>query len=568
MAKKTSEQNNEIGWILRDRKVIDGLDHLGVELVSVNLYQAMLPGLTNVTERARYYSFYPWVLHRFAQDGPKERTKLTWRTWFRTLDFAYAAACIAFEHEIQLGSGSSIVGADKASILVAGKGAGIKVDLLSACHVDEKGSVPADGAYFKNPEGGYGQYYKGPFRELGIVSNHSGPAHPDVKLTNFAGLKLAQSLDGHQGFEELKQIALDGGATVSDLARVGKLVHPSAIVSGSEEESLLRSLLLGNDKELCQAQIPQHLQWRRRSLLLILQYVADCGSLEGDAPHEFRWSCTAKAMPSGEAWPCPPALEGTANSWGAYQRNDLLNYALESLFYASLLRLDERPYPPLQLAGILADEAMAEVPMSNGYKQLPALPSKVGHWVANCTRTVQDSSNDPWGGNSTWELSNRLELAVKERDTSLIAALAARVLGRLASDIGTWEKHPFEEIFDGVEMASKYEVHLKGWVDRANRATNQPTRDFLQELLLEWVLFRHLRVATRKLANQGVSTYKFRPEEGELLMIAEKPPLPTFTAPRLRQSFRILEDLHCLSRVNNGFEISEEGRAILEASHA
>ena len=45
MAKKTVTPSNEIDWILRDRKVIDGLDHLGIELVSVNLYQAMLPGV-------------------------------------------------------------------------------------------------------------------------------------------------------------------------------------------------------------------------------------------------------------------------------------------------------------------------------------------------------------------------------------------------------------------------------------------------------------------------------------------------------------------------------------------
>src|ERR1035441_4474817 len=114
MAKKNPKQDYEIDWILRDRKVIDGLDHLGIELVSVNLYQTMLPGLTNVTERARYYSFYPWVLHRFAQDGPKERSKRNWRTWFRSLDFAYAAACAAYEQQEHLGSGSSIVGADKA----------------------------------------------------------------------------------------------------------------------------------------------------------------------------------------------------------------------------------------------------------------------------------------------------------------------------------------------------------------------------------------------------------------------------------------------------------------------
>jgi hypothetical protein len=568
MAKQNPKQDYSIDWILRDRRVIDGLDHLGIELVSVNLYQAMLPGLTNVTERARYYSFYPWVLHRFAQDGPKERSKRTWRTWFRSLDFAYAAACAAHEQQNQLGSGSSIVGADKAGTLVAGNQPGTMIDLSSACGLDENGNVPATGAYFKNPEGGFGQYYKGPLRELGAVSGHSVPAHPDVKLSNFAGLKIAQSLDGHQGFADLQQIALDGGAKVSDLARVGKMVHPTAIGSRSEEETLLRALLLGSDEKLCQAQIPQHRQWRRQSLLLVLQYVEDCGSLEGDPSYEFRWSCLANALPDGEPWRCPPPLASAANAWGAYQRNDLLNYSLETLFYATLLRLDDQPYAPVELAGVLADAAMAAVPASEKWNRLPSLPSKVAQWLDGCARPTQDPSGDPWGSDSTWEWADRLERAVKERDIGLIVALAARVLGRLATDTGTWRAHPFETIFNAEDMANKYEVHLKGWCDRANRGANQETRDFLQELLLEWVLFRHLRVATRKLANQGVSTYKYRPEEGQLLFIAEKPPLPTFTAPRIWQAFRILEDLHCLSRVNNSLELSADGRSILEASRA
>lgn len=110
-----------IDWILRDRKVIDGLDHLGIELVSVNLYQAMLPGISNVTERARYYAFYPWIIHRYAQNGPKKRSKAAWRNWFRALDFTYAVACIAYEQESGEDSGSSVVGANLATDLIKGQ---------------------------------------------------------------------------------------------------------------------------------------------------------------------------------------------------------------------------------------------------------------------------------------------------------------------------------------------------------------------------------------------------------------------------------------------------------------
>ena len=56
-------------------------------------------------------------------------------------------------------------------------------------------------------------------------------------------------------------------------------------------------------------------------------------------------------------------------------------------------------------------------------------------------------------------------------------------------------------------------IFIVGGNGRGSRSS-EDTASFLQELLLEWVICRHLRVATRKLANQGVSTFKYRPEEG------------------------------------------------------
>ena len=38
---------------------IGGLDHLGVQAPCINLYGRMVPGITNVTDRARYYVLTP-----------------------------------------------------------------------------------------------------------------------------------------------------------------------------------------------------------------------------------------------------------------------------------------------------------------------------------------------------------------------------------------------------------------------------------------------------------------------------------------------------------------------------
>jgi hypothetical protein len=67
-------------------------------------------------------------------------------------------------------------------------------------------------------------------------------------------------------------------------------------------------------------------------------------------------------LPDGRSWEISEALSDTAERWGAYQRNDLLNYCLECLFYAALQEVDRTAFRPSELVKELADRAMAGVP--------------------------------------------------------------------------------------------------------------------------------------------------------------------------------------------------------------
>lgn len=42
-----------------------GLDHLSAQAPCISIYAQLLPGITNVTDRARYYSLYPWLIWSF-----------------------------------------------------------------------------------------------------------------------------------------------------------------------------------------------------------------------------------------------------------------------------------------------------------------------------------------------------------------------------------------------------------------------------------------------------------------------------------------------------------------------
>ena len=45
---------------------ISGLDQLGLNLTSERIFDLLLPGLNNVTQRVRYYSFYCWFFDWYA----------------------------------------------------------------------------------------------------------------------------------------------------------------------------------------------------------------------------------------------------------------------------------------------------------------------------------------------------------------------------------------------------------------------------------------------------------------------------------------------------------------------
>jgi len=61
-----------------------GRDPLGMQAGSIILYQSLLPGISNITLRARYYSFFSFVVHEYAlrfHDTTRER----WLQFLRNL---------------------------------------------------------------------------------------------------------------------------------------------------------------------------------------------------------------------------------------------------------------------------------------------------------------------------------------------------------------------------------------------------------------------------------------------------------------------------------------------------
>ena len=68
MAEAGEIEINYPAWTEYHKK--NGLDPLGMQNSSVSLYQTLLPGVSNVTLRMRYYGLYAWLCRTYAKkDG-------------------------------------------------------------------------------------------------------------------------------------------------------------------------------------------------------------------------------------------------------------------------------------------------------------------------------------------------------------------------------------------------------------------------------------------------------------------------------------------------------------------
>ena len=67
----------------------NGLDPLGMQNTNVGLYQKLLPGISNVTLRIRYYGFYAWLSAIYA-DRIRDTNPKTWQRFIRRAEALYA----------------------------------------------------------------------------------------------------------------------------------------------------------------------------------------------------------------------------------------------------------------------------------------------------------------------------------------------------------------------------------------------------------------------------------------------------------------------------------------------
>jgi hypothetical protein len=536
-----------VGWV-EPATPIRGLDHLGVQGPCIALYAQLLPGITNVTDRARYYSFHPWLIRSFEQRY-RDHSGDEFRRVLRRAECLFTL--IAIRHARVIADGDD------------GRHGAAMVGRLSLLRIpeDEKTIDLADYAgfegpkrYFKNRLGGLGQYYFGPLRDLQVLDYTS---EGEVGLPGYdkvRGNALASAFGAGVPEDAFFRLLEKSTIRWADLDTLADFC-PCSLRERKAERTLLLDLFLARSESYRSPESEN----RRASLALALDLVGRNPKLDGySLENVFRASAYTTALANGALWDVPPSLLKVRRGWAIYEQNELLSLALQALFAAVLGAIEFDQSGRLENTAAAGGICAGLLPSSTGFRR-----RRVADMVAELQSSLPAMSswqNDAHEIQRGWKILDlgTEDTALKplvEEGTYLLLSLLARGL----------DNNPYSEFDFDPDYFDPREIHLLSFKQAWQSTWSEMTiEEWVRWLAVHWGVQRHLSVALRKLRGERRDTFRIRPLEQDLRVI--EVPHPAATVPRIGKAFQILRDLDLTDLDADRWPIlTNSGRSELEA---
>jgi hypothetical protein len=536
----------DIGWV-EPATPIRGLDHLGVQAPCIALYAQLLPGITNVTDRARYYSFHPWLIRSFEQRYQNHSIE-EFRRVLRRAECLFAL--IAIRH--------ARVEADdddaRHGIGMVGRFTLLRIpENEKSINLDDYAGLEGSNRYFKNRLGGLGQYYFGPLRDLRVLDYTSEQERSLPGYDKVRGSALADAFGSGVPQDVFFRLLEKQTFKWSDLDALAAFC-PCRLAEQKAERELLLDLFLARSE----AYRSSDAENRRASLALILDLIDKSTPLDG-YPFEsvFRASTYTRVLSNGEPWTVHPSLARVQSGWGTYEQNELLSLALQALFAAVLGAVEHDHSGRLRSTPAAGDVCSQLLPFPPRFRKrrlvdavtdLQTSLPPLGAW--------QDDAHEVQRGWRILEAGiepDALPVLVEEGVQVLLSLLARRL-----------EDNPYADFDFEPDHFDAREVHLLSFKQAWQSTWSEMTvEEWVKWLAVHWGVQRHLRVALRKLRGERRDTFRIRPLEQDLRVI--EVPAPAATVPRLGKAFQILRDLGLTSVDDSGWPaLMPAGRRELE----
>ena len=521
----------------------------------------MLPGITNVTDRARYYSFYPWFFWAY------ERCYQSLK-WEEVVNRYRKADClftlIAARHANQTDKddenhGIAMVGRNTLvnalnELETEGK------PLLLSTYATRESDTP--NRYFKNKLGGLGQYYIGTFKDLGLLDGNSISG---VQYTVPRAEEIAESFDTGVD-KKLFFDSIDNDEITTEALDALVSFCPCHLSNTTSEKAILIDLFFDRKN------IYEDDGNRRRSTLCMFLSLID--QLEQINPHNpevldhflFRNAVYSGYLNTETKWILPEILDSTRKDWAIYQRNELLSIALQSIFWTVLRILSESDTIYYSSESFFNDLSQSEIinKALGRQKNLNVLDgiNDLDKRLPNISSWDDPNHECSVARNITSECSNKN----LNPDYELILKHALNIILTLASRTDSNSK-PYGPFEFPDNYFSYYPINLHSFQTNLTGVWhNLSLKELIVWLAHRWGIETHLRVALRKMHRDKLDTFRVRPTDEGLKVIDI--PEPVFTAPRFRQGLKMLWDLGAIEPGPNkgSYKITALGRELLDAT--
>ena len=543
----------DTSWVLPPQS-IGGLDHLGTQAPCVLIYSQLLPGITNVTERARYYSFYPWLIWSF--DNRYKKDNIT-----KFIEFFRRADCL-FTLISECHSRNTDGDNERHGVAMVGR-----VQLLPALDRLEAGELlslsqytaqDSPNRYFKNPMGGLSQYYVGTLSDLDLISSR---AKPWFQYTKEHGAPLAEKVEAAIPSDQFWAAIESNSVTLKDLDLL-KAFCPCRLTDSIEECKTLTDIYF----DLQNVYAEEGAQ-RRRSLALIQHLVESLPEGHDLSEELFRACSYSSTLPGRHSWAIPQILRPTLEHWSIYVRNDLLSVTCQTVLSMCLREL--QPQSAADKLSFISVESFTEA-----FSRKSAVKTVSNKRKSKTFGEMVDKLRDEAPPMDAWENENHeIQLAQRMIDSwnsrennEVLLQLVFTVIVMLTIRDDP-NNLPYAGLAVPAEALSDYPINLASFRQRVIRWHPMTLPEMIADLV-GWCLNTHLRVALRKLRQTGRSTFHFRPSERGLEVVGDDIPSPSNTRPRFQQAMQILRDIGVLTRdqsaTNRKTTLSELGLSLME----
>lgn len=500
-----------------------GLDPLGMQRPIEAIYQSLLPGISTITLRFRYYAFFPWILKHY-EDHIRHTDPAIFRLFHRRCEILFALVCCRGEPEL------GIAGSDWANQKLDGLSKEFDDGAVIEFAVNADPEAEQSQRYLRNKGGAFGGIYASQLVEMGLII--PGDEQNPIPVCTKRALPIAAAFGASLGaMADVFFGLVKGGAVPTSYLDKLKLMKPAALLPGSEEHRLLSDVLLGKAMTPSAGDI-----MRRRTMLMLLDLADNLNRVPRVEDAKWQWYDGGVA----DGLMANVTTDKDARSfWSLYQACDLTRLAYETILSAALTLLESAPSRRLPLS-VLVDQLVGFI--DPPVDQIWCDFKKSFVLGDGSTGTVKGHALAMSDAGDAGDTADQVRHAI-----ALIAALVEK-----SAELSTFMEQGLNagEHFQSLRTEARF----------LQEQEMSSARSVVELLIRDRIVKRHLWVASRKFRSQKAYTFLLEPEDSLLRYRGHFSLSPS--SPRLQQALRFLSDVKMINE--NG--LTELGRTELAAA--